>query len=93
VWVRKVWPVSSRNVWPVGAALVIAEEALLAHHPVIDDLDDALYDGALLGDSPPLDAALVPILIARFNELHHLLGRCHVAVRLALLAPNDDFPV
>lgn len=76
----------------LDAALVTAEEALLAHHPVLDHLDDALYDGALCGDSPALDGALVPILIARFDELHHLLGRYHLAVRTSLLAPNADFP-
>jgi hypothetical protein len=76
----------------LDAALVTAEEALLAHHPVLDSLDDAIYDGALHGDYPPLDGALVPILIARFDELRHLLGRYHLAVRTSLLAPNNDFP-
>jgi hypothetical protein len=71
----------------LDAALVTAEEVLLAHHPALDDLDGALY-----GDSLPPDGALVPILIARFDELHHLLGRYHVAVRSSLLAANDDFP-
>lgn len=71
----------------LDAALVTAEEVLLAHHPVLDDLDGPLY-----GDSPPLDGALVPILIARFDELHHLLRRYHLAVRTSLLAPSDDFP-
>lgn len=71
----------------LDAALITAEEALLAHRPDIGDLD-----GILHGERAPPDSSLVPILIAHFDELHYLLGRYHVAVRAALLAPNDDFP-
>jgi len=70
----------------LDAALVTAEEVLLAHHPALGDLD-----GALHGDRAPPDGSLVPILVARFDELHHLLGRYHAAVRAALAAA-DDFP-
>jgi hypothetical protein len=71
----------------LGAALITAEEALLAHHPDLGELD-----GILLGERPPPDGSLVPILVARFDELHYLLGRYHNAVRAARLAPNDAFP-
>ena len=71
----------------LDAALITAEEALLAHHPDIGDLD-----GILHGERAPPDDSLVPILVAYFDELHYLLGRYHLAVRAALLAPNDDFP-
>jgi hypothetical protein len=70
----------------LDAALVTAEEALLAHHPVGD------LDGVLHGDRAPPNGDLVPILIARFDELHHLLGRYHAAIRAALVSPSDDFP-
>jgi hypothetical protein len=70
----------------LDAALVTAEEALLAHHPGLGDLD-----GFLHGDRAPPDGVLVPILVAHFDELHHLLGRYHAAVREGLAAP-DDFP-
>jgi hypothetical protein len=68
----------------LDAALVTAEEALLAHHPGLGDLDDKLH-----GERAPPDGSLVPILVARFDELHHLLGRYHLAVRAALLATGD----
>ncbi len=71
----------------LDAALVTAEEALLAHHPDLGDLDSAPH-----GKRAPPDGSLVPTLVAHFDELHYLLGRYHVAVRAALLAPNDDFP-
>ncbi len=70
----------------LDAALVTAEEALLAHHPHIGDLDSFLHGER----APPVDG-LVPILVAHFDELHHLLGRYHAAVR-AGLASTDDFP-
>jgi hypothetical protein len=70
----------------LDAALVTAEEALLAHHQDLGDLD-----GILHGAQAPPDGALVPILVAHFDELHYLLGRYHVAVRAALLA-LDGFP-
>jgi hypothetical protein len=76
----------------LDAALVTAEEALLAHHPVLDNLDEAVYDAVRCRDPPSLDGALVPVLVARFDELHHLLGRYHLAVRNAQIAQNDDFP-
>jgi|HubBroStandDraft_4_1064222.scaffolds.fasta_scaffold129351_2 hypothetical protein len=71
----------------LDAALLTAEEVLLAHCPNLGDLD-----GVLHGDRAPTDGDLVPILIAHFDELHHLLGRYHVAVRNDLLTQNDDFP-
>jgi hypothetical protein len=69
----------------LDAALVTAEEVLLAHHPALD------FDGILSGERAPPDGSLVPILIAHFDELHHLLGRYHADVCTALLA-DDDFP-
>lgn len=71
----------------LAAALITAEEALLAHHPDIGDLD-----GILHGERAPPDDSLVPILVAHFDELRYLLRRYHIAVRAARLAPNDDFP-
>jgi hypothetical protein len=71
----------------LDAALLTAEEVLLAHHPDLGDLDAVLQR-----ERAPPDDALVPILVAHFDALHHLLGRYHAAVRTALLAPNDDFP-
>lgn len=71
----------------LAAALVTAEEVLLAHHPDLGDLD-----GLLRGDRAPPHGCLVPILVAHLDELHYLLGRYHAAVQAALLAPNDDFP-
>lgn len=68
----------------LDAALVTAEDVLLALHPARDD--------AYLTLRGPPDDDLVPVLIARFDELHHLLGRYHAAVRASLLAPSDDFP-
>jgi hypothetical protein len=69
----------------LDAALVTAEETLLAHHPATD------LDGDLPGDAPP-DGALAAVLVARFDELHHLLGCYHRAVTSASLAADDDFP-
>ena len=60
----------------LDAALVTAEEVRLAHRPVLDP------STALYGDSSQPDGALVPILIARFDQLHSLLGRYHLAVRI-----------
>ena len=71
----------------LDAALVTAEEVLLAHYPNLGDLD-----GTLAGERPPLDGDLVPILIAHFDELRHLLGRYRVTVWMACLTQNDDFP-
>lgn len=71
----------------LDAALVMAEEVLLAHHPALEGLN-----GVLHGERAPPDGSLVPILIARFDELHHLLGRYYVALRAALRAAHDDFP-
>jgi hypothetical protein len=70
----------------LDAALVTAEEVLLAHHPALKDLDNILN-----GERAPPDGSLIPILIAHFDELHHLLGRYRTDVRTALLA-DDDFP-
>jgi hypothetical protein len=70
----------------LDAALVTAEEVLLAHHPALQDLDDILH-----GERAPPQGSLVPILIAHFDELRHLLGRYRLDVQAALLA-DDDFP-
>jgi hypothetical protein len=70
----------------LDAALVTAEEVLLAHHPALDHLDAILH-----GERAPPEGALVPILIAHFDELRHLLGRYRANVQAALLA-DDDFP-
>jgi hypothetical protein len=69
----------------LDAALVTAEETLLAHHPAAD------LDGDLPGGAPS-DGVLAAVLIARFDELHHLLGRYQLAVKSTRLAANDDFP-
>ena len=71
----------------LDAALVTAQEALLAYHPARED-----FDGDLHVPSPPPEHLLVAILVARVDELHHLLGRYHAAVRASLLAAHDDFP-
>jgi hypothetical protein len=71
----------------LDAALVTAEEALLAHDTGLGGLD-----GGLHGERAPPESSLGPILVAHFDELHYLLGRYHAAVRAALLAPTDDFP-
>jgi hypothetical protein len=71
----------------LDAALLTAEESLLAHHHHLGDLDTILH-----GERAPPQDSLVPILVAHFDALHHLLGRYHAAVRTALLATNDAFP-
>lgn len=71
----------------LDAALLTAEEALLAHYPRLGEIDAILH-----GERAPPDGCLVPVLVARFDELHHLLGRYHAAVHTALAAPDDDFP-
>ena len=71
----------------LAAALITAEEALLAHHPDIGDLD-----GILHGERAPPDGFFVPILVAHFDELHYLLGRYRAAVRKDLFTPIDDIP-
>jgi hypothetical protein len=70
----------------LDAALLTAEEVLLAHHPALD------IDGILHGERAPPDGSLVPLLIAHFDELRHLLGRYAIDVRRALLAADDDIP-
>jgi len=71
----------------LDAALFTAEEVLLANHPALGDLDAVLH-----GERAPPDGSLIPILIARFDELRELLRRYHLAVQADLLAPDDDFP-
>jgi hypothetical protein len=71
----------------LDTTLVTAEEVLLAHHPTLHDLDLVLH-----AERAPPDRALVPILIAHFDELRYLLQRYHLAVQADLLAPDDDFP-
>ena len=70
----------------LDAALVTAEEALLALHPDVGDLDAILH-----GERAPPDGSLVPILVAHFDELHYLLGRYDAAIRAGLV-PHNDFP-
>lgn len=71
----------------LDAALLTAEEMLLAHHPARED-----FDGDVHGPSPPPDRMLAAILVARCDDLHHLLGRYYAAVQRSLLTPNDDIP-
>ena len=71
----------------LDAALVTAEEALLAHHPEVEDLDRILH-----GERAPPNGSLVPILVSHFDELHYLLGRYYTAVRAGLAVPHDGFP-
>ncbi len=71
----------------LDAALFTAGGVLLANHPALPDLDAVLH-----GERAPPDGSLIPILIARFDELRHLLQRYHLAVQADLLAPDDDFP-
>ena len=71
----------------LDAALFTAEEVLLANHPALRDLDAVLH-----GERAAPDGSLIPILIARFDELRELLRRYHLAVQADLLAPDDDFP-
>jgi hypothetical protein len=71
----------------LDAALIAAEEVLLANHPELGDLDAVLN-----GERAPPQGSLIPILIAHFDELRHLLRRYHLAVHADLLAPDDDFP-
>jgi hypothetical protein len=71
----------------LDAALFTAEEVLLANHPALGDLD-----AVLKGERAPPEGSLIPILIAHFDELRHLLRRYHLAVQADLLAPDDDFP-
>ncbi len=71
----------------LDAALFTAEEVLLANHPALRDLDLVLN-----GERAPPDGCLIPILIAHFDELRHLLQRYQLAVQADLLAPDDDFP-
>lgn len=71
----------------LDAALLTAEEALLAHYPSLGELDATLH-----AERAPPDGCLVPVLVARFDELHHLLDRYHAAVQAALHAPDDGFP-
>ena len=69
----------------LDAALFTAEEVLLAHHTELTDLEGIL-DG---GRAPPA-GCLVPVLVAHFDELRHLLGRYRIEVRTALFADDDD---
>jgi hypothetical protein len=67
------------------AALLTAEDMLIAHYPDVD------YDGDRDGDPITADIFLVPILVARLDELRHLLERYYAAVKDSFL-PRDDFP-
>jgi hypothetical protein len=71
----------------LDAALVTAEEVLLANHPALQHIDAVLN-----GERAPPEGSLIPILIAHFDELRHLLRRYHLAVQADLLAKDDDFP-
>jgi hypothetical protein len=71
----------------LDAALIAAEEVLLVHYPAQHDIDAVLN-----GERAPPDGSLIPILIAHFDELRHLLGRYQLAVQADLLAADDHFP-
>ena len=71
----------------LDAALFTAEEVLLANHPALGDLDAVLH-----GERAPPEGSLIPILVAHFDELRHLLRRYHLTVQADLLARDDDFP-
>lgn len=71
----------------LDAALFTAEEVLLANYPALHDLDAVLN-----GERAPPVGSLIPILVAHFDELRHLLRRYHLAVQADLLAQDDDFP-
>jgi hypothetical protein len=71
----------------LDAALVAAEEVLLANYPALHDIDAVLNGGR----APP-QGSLIPILVAHFDELRDLLRRYQLAVQADLLAPDDDFP-
>jgi len=71
----------------LDAALVTAEEVLLANHPALHDIDAVLH-----GERAPPEGSLIPILVAHFDALRHLLRRYHLAVQADLLASEDDFP-
>ncbi len=72
----------------LDAALIAAEEVLLANHPALRDLDLVLN-----GDrAPPPEGSLIPILIAHFDELRDLLRRYNLVVQADILAPDDDIP-
>ena len=71
----------------LDAALFTAEEVLLANHPALGNLDAVLN-----GERAPPEGSLIPILVAHFDELRHLLRRYHLAVQADVLAPDDDIP-
>jgi hypothetical protein len=71
----------------LDAALFTAEEVLLARHPALADFNAVLH-----GERAPPPGPLIPILVAHFDELRHLLRRYHLAVQADLLAQDDDFP-
>lgn len=76
------------------AALLTAEEALLAHSPALGELDAIPYGERAPpehGERAPPEDCLVPVLVARFHELRYLLGR-YQAVQTALHDPDNDFP-
>jgi len=71
----------------LDAALVTAEEALLAFHPAVDDLV-----GTFQGQTPPLRCAIAAILVARFEELHELVGWYRLSNTPPRYPADDDFP-
>jgi hypothetical protein len=71
----------------LDAALLTAEEVLLAKHPALSNIDAVLNR-----ERAPPEGSLIPILIAHFDELRHLLRRYNLAVQADLLAPDDDIP-
>jgi hypothetical protein len=71
----------------LDAALVTAEEMLLAYHPAVDDLV-----GTFQGHTPPLRCAIAAILVARFVELHELVGWYRLVNKPSRDSAADDFP-
>jgi hypothetical protein len=70
----------------LDAALLTAEDVLLAHYP------DAAFDRDFDGLAATTHALLAPILVARFDELRLLLERYDAALRATLRASDDDIP-
>jgi hypothetical protein len=68
------------------AALLTAEDMLIAHYPDVD------YNGYRDDAPAAAETFLVPIIVARLDELRHLLDRYYAAVKDSFLAPVDDFP-
>ncbi len=67
------------------AALLTAEDMLIAHYPDVD------FDSDHVDGPASADTFLVPIIVARLDELRLLLDRYYAALKDSFL-PRDDFP-